>query len=733
VARTVRFDVLAVAKATGFEDADRKIERLSGTAKKSTSGLLVAAAALAPAMVPIAAAATAAGASFVALGAVGVLAFLGIKKEMAAGTPTGKAFTATIGTLKRNVAELENTASRGVLTGFQSSVKSLQPLIPLVNRDTAQLSAKLGDIVSHVMPGLVGLFTTANPLLLGFADDLDRGAKSFERWATSSDGAKRFVAYAQAQLPKVEQFFGSLATTVGHLAQGFAPLGGFILSDLTAFSKLVNAIPIPVLKVAAPLVLSLVVAMKAMAVASLIAPKIALLTGSLKGLVIVNALAGGSMLGLAAKASLVAAAIAGVVIGYKLLSSAFTDSATNFARSNTATQNLVEAFTKSRGAIDANVKSAQQMNLESSGIAARAANAGISMDQLSTALTGPRQGFDDLIATWKRLGDPSVQTIDAFRELRIQMFLTQEQTGAAASAFTTMLGAQVKAGITTDGVTTTIDKQTTAAGLLKNALDRLNGASLGVEDTQNQFLDTLAQLKKAQDAGTRSIAQNSEKGRVNREVIVSAIKAANDHAQAVATQTAKTKGLNAGVTAGAADFKAHEAAIRRAAAAAGLDADQVSALIKKLGKVPKNIVTAINIRDKASAQFKTIKQNLAALKSKQIDITTYIKNVILPTVRTQSGSHDSRIRDAGGPVTKNEPYIIGLNRRPEIFVPEHSGRIYPVGSGAGRMSAGGTTINLTVQAGVIANPTEFRRLVIGELERAFRDGETVAGGQRAMR
>ncbi len=237
---------------------------------------------------------------------------------------------------------------------------------------------------------------------------------------------------------------------------------------------------------------------------------------------------------------------------------------------------------------------------------------------------------------------------------------------------------------------------TWCAGLLANAIDKLNGASVSVEDTQNQFLDTMDQLTASVKTNGKSIDQNSSKGRANREVLGSLIKAASAHAQAVADQTAKTKGLAAGVEAGTSDFKTHEKAIRKAAAAAGLDKDQVDALIRSLGKVPKNVAPTINIHDKASSQLKTIRQNIAALKSKQIDITTYIKNVILPTVRTPSGSHDSRIRDAGGPVNAGEPYLIGLNRKPELFVPEQSGTVYPLSGNGSGPSGGGGDIYVTV-------------------------------------
>lgn len=655
--RKVQFDVIAAAHATGFERSSQKIYRLADDSKRlgdkanksarHVSTLAASLAAVAPAAVPIAAGAAAAGASLAALGVTGLLAIGGIKKEMAAGTPVGKQYGATLGVLKGNLAALEQTAAGGVLTGFQSSVRSLQPLMPLVNRDTAQLSSKLGDIASHAMPGIVRLFTVANPLLLDFANDLDRGAVMFERWATSSDGATKFVAYAQAQLPKVEHTLASLATTAGHVAQGLGPLGGIALTEIGAFSKVINAIPVPVLKVAAPAIVATVLAIKGFEVAAKVAPKINLLTGSVKGLAYANAIAGGSSMSL-------------LLGGLGKLGPAAVVAAAGIYGATQAAQDRLGPLA-GRGA---------QVTAGWLDLIARQTHQ--SVDAITKAVSGTDEQFQKYIGSLSGL---SRLTRGILTDMHDKLGKATVATSAFGYASTTLAGSQVKAGVVIDGVTYAIDKQTTASNLLKNSFDRLNGTSLSVEQTQNQFLDTLGQLKKAHDAGTASIAQNSAKGRVNREILVQLITSANDAAQAVADQTAKTHGLNASLAAGRASLINHEDAIRRAAAAAHLDKGQVDALIASLGKVPRNVVTGISVHDTASHQIATIKANLAALKSKQIDITTYVRNVILPTLGKFSVTHDSH-RALGGPVFRDVPYIVG-ERRAELFVPSQNGRILP--------------------------------------------------------
>jgi len=54
----------------------------------------------------------------------------------------------------------------------------------------------------------------------------------------------------------------------------------------------------------------------------------------------------------------------------------------------------------------------------------------------------------------------------------------------------------------------------------------------------------------------------------------------------------------------------------------------------------------------------------------------------------------------GGPVAGGTPYIVG-ERRPEVFVPETNGRIYPSiqsAKAAGAVGGGGAPVNITINA-----------------------------------
>src|SRR6266568_2352197 len=106
MSKRVTFDVLALAKAEGFDETGRKVKKLGDDTKRDMHLLSTAIAGLGPALVPLTAGVAAAALGVGALGAVGLLAFGGIKREMAAGTPVGVRYTSMVGELKGDLHDL---------------------------------------------------------------------------------------------------------------------------------------------------------------------------------------------------------------------------------------------------------------------------------------------------------------------------------------------------------------------------------------------------------------------------------------------------------------------------------------------------------------------------------------------------------------------------------------------------------------------------------------------------
>ncbi len=363
--RKVQFDVLAVAKAEGFDEANRKLERLSGTAKKSTSGLLLAAAAFAPALIPIAAASTGL-LGVAAAGGVAVLAIKGIQKEMKAGTPTGVQFSDAVSTLKDNLSQLEHTAAGGVLGGFKSAVGSLQPLMPGLNREIGLFSSQLGQIGGNVGLTLVNLFRSFEPLFVAVNEDLLRGSAALEKWASSSGGVSKFVAYAQNQLPQVEQTLGQLAVAVSRIVAGLAPLGTVSLTSLGVLARVINLIPVRTMQTIAPAIAGIVVAYKALSRAA-----------ELPGL---------KKLGLGFGTLGPIAAAAGIALG--IYTSILGASQAKQAQATSEVNSYTDALKASHGAIDQSIRDQVAKNLQDSGALDAARKLGVGLDVATSAALG---------------------------------------------------------------------------------------------------------------------------------------------------------------------------------------------------------------------------------------------------------------------------------------------------------------------------------------------------------
>ena len=704
---------------------------------------------------PIGAAAVAAGASLSALGVTGLLAFQGIKHEMAAQTPIGKQYSASVGRLQADLHGLEHVAAGGVLKGFQSSVAAIQPLMPRLSMDTAQLSGKLGGIVSHVMPGLVSLFVAANPLLLQFADDLDHGAAKFERWAQSSDGAKKFLTYAQAELPKVEHFVGSLATTVSHLAQGFAPLGGFVLSDLTALSKLINSLPIGVLQVLVPAVVATVVAIKGFEIAN------AMSVGLDKLAISETAVGRGAGAALGALGPVAAVLAAGYVatkaLGDKtsFLANQFATGAVTTDKQSDALKDLTNNFQfYTHTASDSTSRiydwatatgqardTAITLGVKTFDVTKHLSAMGVTTQQLKAGVTGNEAAYQSLTAQIDKHGGATKDDLAQITALRAAFGNTTDASyvlsaGVATASDAFHLGAQLAStyasllGQSTAGTTAfasavnivaTAESNATASGseflssldtfskTAGTAADRaaLIGATLKAANGDNlSFAGSMVNVATANQAfvsgivdAAKAVGKSGESTGTYLRSIIDLKRGTVDYTNAAAAPLITgLQGIqDAAVKAAGATYQ-HRVATDGSKVAAdaaysqyvsqtqgalvdeahklGLTTDQAkkfatqyfglanakdikkqieqeggATVISVLNSIKSllttlvgvNVHPTISIHDSASRQIQTIQENLAALQSKTIDIKTYVQNVVLPEVHTQSGSHDSRI------------------------------------------------------------------------------------------
>jgi len=506
----------AKLKKTG-EDAD-KLGRKSPTitpkvnskdAQKQTNLLKDALILLGPAVGPLAGAATAALGGLAAGAGVALLAVQGVKKEMKAGTDVGNQFRGGIQLLTKDLGTLETTAAKAVLPGFKQTVSELNTLMPSVNQSVNILGKELGDISAHVVVGLVGGLKTFEPLLLHVGQAADIAARHFQTWATSTAGGS-FANTLGASFDKVIPILTSLAQAVGKLIAAFTPIGSQVVGVLGALADTINALPLPVLQALATAFVSLYAANK-------LAGVFGALSKSIGGLGTSAALAGTRVGGLAASAAsftkfaggTAAAGLAVYSLGKSISGFLEAGNATVKVLDNMSSANadFFNSLIQSKGALDDTVTSTVQYQLSQDGLTKKAAKAGISQDQLTTAITGTDEQTQALIDTWKKSGKPSGDTLFAIEALH----LGYQQSAAAAAEYNAKLDALAKSPAwgalktSKDSVQQVADKFHVSADSVKNYAELLGISATAIKNgvvTNQQLADAVTTVSAAYNTAT---------------------------------------------------------------------------------------------------------------------------------------------------------------------------------------------------------------------------------------
>jgi hypothetical protein len=718
---TVRVDVKGAAAAVAELKAVDAAGRKAGGRGGGPSLLITAIAALGPALVPVGAAAVTAGAGLAGLGVAGVLAIAGIRREMQAGTPTGRAYSSMLGELGGDLHDLEATAAHGVLSGFQAGVVALRPLMPTLNADTAQLSGQLGGIASHVMPGLVSLFTTFNPLLTQLGADLVHGSASFEQWASSSTGVSKFVLYAQTELPKVEHVLGEVAGAVGHVVSAVGPLGGTVLTSLGVLSSVVRHMPVGML--------------------TALATAFALLRTAGLGLTVLKAVAGNidrvrfAALKMGAGGSGAAAGLglmggAGLVAGGLLfgLTTIMSEASAKAQRLAQDTQDYTQALRDSHGAITQQVSDLVLQKAVQDGSTELFAKAGITINQWVDAVEHGGKAYDDLRGKLLHTIGPASLLNSTLYEQR-KAFESGSQANQGYTAGQKALGIQSvttaaaarKAANEISGLQQQIDglrgselSATAVTGYMVAALAALSGNAVTAEQDSLHLKDAMAGLAEQTKTNGHSLDENTAKGRANKESLLDLITQANAHSAAVLAQTGS-------VNAATGALKSDETAIRNAATAAGLNKTQVDKLITSYAAVPSDVSTKVKANIKQAQDQITILEDQIStlqLQSHIITITTYLKQVILPGVRGPSAGerhHASggEVGGSGGP--RSDDQLIWASSKEFVVnaaaYAKNKPLIQSINAGAvPKVYAGGGAVSAYARGGQVSAPmTNGRR------------------------
>jgi hypothetical protein len=486
----VEAKLAAVAASEDKVDSgNKKVASSSNDASKGLGLMSMAIVGLGPAIVPLAAGAAGLAVGFGAMGTAGILAIVGISREMKAGTPLGGAYTTMVGTLSGDLTTLGHTAAAGVLGPFQTEVANLQGQMPALNSVIGEFSVITGKTAGNLMQGLVAAFIALEPLARDVGVYVLDLSGKFATLMTGS-GVVSFGDYIRSVFPQVMQTVESVVTAAVHLVAALAPLGMGTLGMLRVFSDLIGALPVDVLSNLATVAVPVFVGFKAF---GLLSGGITAVGTALQGVGVSAETAAVGM-----RALNIAAGAVGAVIAIAMF--AFTSHASSVQADQDAVNSLTDALIRNKGVIDAQTVSEQANKLAKDGTLAAANLLGYSIDAVTLASLGQAPAMAQVTAHTDAL-------VKAYGGVAPAALAAGKSLDDGMNAYTLVNNA-VKDGAKQLGLSTeqyrlyTIANATSAttAGTMTTATLLGMNAQQQSESTNKTQIATITQLNAAMDA-----------------------------------------------------------------------------------------------------------------------------------------------------------------------------------------------------------------------------------------
>lgn len=628
-------------------DSNRKVDNTAKQAGGSIHLLYSTLALLAPAAVPIAGAAAAGAAALGAMGVAGVLAVIGVKNAMDQGGPVGDRYATGVKQIKDQFNGLAATSATGTLDGFNRGANTLNIYMPSLNRQMGDFSRVTGNVAANGLSGLLGMFTTLDPVMRGFAGYL---GELSQRFATigSSNGLRAFGDYALAVMPQVMATIESLVRGVGNLIAALAPLGGLGMTTLKVIGDILAGIPTDVLTI---LVSGALGAYSAFSAWSALIP-------------IIQSF--GIMLNMSLGPIGLVVAGVGALIGVMVGSAASTKDAT------AATMGYTAALERDNGIIAENVRAHTAEAIAKSKAAEEGQKLGLSLDLLTEAAMGNANAqklvngeLDRLEAVSKdskrtqlEMGGINVDQMKRNAALQASIKTVRDELGNQNSALNEAVDyekrfneAMGRTGLTADTQTgklsalagmygtsvaalsgaqdaqkktedqlalTTLQMQlqNDAGGLLKQQLDLLAGKSLSFEQAQNSFERQLISSTQSVKNNGGAIEGNSEAAIANRGNLLNLVTSAQQSAEAFGTMTGKSEDARLKL------IEQRDAIVNNAVAN-GQNKEAVERYIDSILKIPASVPpTKVSVDEASAAAAEARLQQLT--RARTISIQTQI-------------------------------------------------------------------------------------------------------------
>lgn len=408
---------------------------------------------------------------FTMMGAAGVAAILGIRKEMAAGTALGQQYNAGLSVLGEGLDTIEHTGAAVTLRGFQAAVQAVQDAMPFLNQETGMFGSILGGTVGFAVQATVALLRALNPLLVDGAVAVEGFAHELVGFA-SSNGMTSFVSFAVQQLPVVGALLQHVLGTVGNLVAATAPLGQVLMVALNgvlsvldfltslgpAFSPVVGGalalwgafklygVVGPWLNKVEGAVMKLVTAMlPATAAAAEHAVAVEAETVALEEATVAEGEAAAGAVALGSAIDFAAGPIGWIVAGVSALVVGLGAAAAASSDATSATEDYTSAVQADNGVIGENVRQQAAANLQKAGGADVAKKLGLSLKDLTDASLGNAAANAKVKAAVKAADDANAKANETRRYGTVLTTAENAVNDKAITLVTTQAAAQKKA------------------------------------------------------------------------------------------------------------------------------------------------------------------------------------------------------------------------------------------------------------------------------------------------
>lgn len=622
-----------VAKDANSE-SNKRVDNTSRQAGRSIHMLYAGIAMLAPAISPLGAFAVAGAGALGMMGVAGVFAIKGISDELKNGGPLANQFGEGLNTLKEQAEALGQSSAVGMLAGFNRSIATLDAYMPGLTQQTGEYSRALGNLGSNTLAGVLGMLRTLDPvfqMFTGYLGDMTGKLAG----VGSSKGLQTFGDYALATMPLVVSTLDSLIKGISNLLVALSPLGNVALTSLKVFGDILAVIPADVLTVLTGGALG---AYAAFSTWSSLIPLIQsfgiMLNMSLGPVGLIIAGVG---------------AIAGVMIG----ASAATKDST------AATMGYTAALQRDNGIIAENVRAHTAQEIAKSKAGEGAQKLGLSLELLTKAATGDKVAQERLGNELERLerkatsannttasmGGVNKAQMDTNHMLQRSIKDVREELGNQSGALQSSIdyqkrfdeamgstnasagvqsselsmlagmygttvsaisGAEAAEKKTADQLALTtvqMQLQNNAAGILKGALDSLNGKAMSAAQAQNAFESSLVNMGDHVDKTGKKITFTTTSITDMSSASVALRGQLNSQITGLQSVVEANGGLENSTGKAREQMETMRQQIIDNAVAHGVDKDAVTAYVDGLLKIPKSIPpTKLDVDNAAALQ-----------------------------------------------------------------------------------------------------------------------------------